>query len=90
MSSHDFDRIEEGFAELLAGSLPFSPSESDEIKHFLDVGEYGIALETLIDIINEEGKSISRRALGLIGELALQMELLDEFESAGLDKRVFE
>ena len=44
----------------------FSESESIEVQEFIDVGEYGIALETIIDIINEESKNITNEAEFLI------------------------
>ncbi len=36
------------------------------MQEFIDVGEYGIALETIIDIINEESKNITNEAEFLI------------------------
>lgn len=48
----------------------FSDSESSEVQDFIDVGEYGLALDTLIDIVDEESKVISREALDLIKQLA--------------------
>lgn len=50
---------------LMALSDSFSESESIEVQEFIDAGEYGIALETLINIIEEESKSIPKEALSL-------------------------
>ncbi|CAJ0563717.1 MULTISPECIES: MafI family immunity protein [Gammaproteobacteria] len=51
---------------LMALSDSFSECESIEVQEFIDVGEYGIALETIIDIINEESKNITNEAEFLI------------------------
>ncbi len=51
---------------LMVLSDSFSESESIEVQEFIDVGEYGIALETIIDIINEESKNITNEAEFLI------------------------
>ncbi|MEW5978411.1 MAG: MafI family immunity protein [Acidobacteriota bacterium] len=46
-----------GLLEALGTTL--TDSERNEVMHFLDVGEYGVALETLCAIIEEEGKVIA-------------------------------
>jgi hypothetical protein len=56
---------------LLSSALSWS--EAQEVRDFVDVGEYGLALETLVDIVTEEEKSISAEALRLIIELADSM-----------------
>lgn len=59
----------------------FSMSERSEVQEFIDVGEYGIALETLVDIVTEEDKKISNEAMRVIGDLSLVMQLdKNEFE----------
>ncbi len=50
-------------------------SESVEVRDFIDVGEYGVALETLICIIKEESKKISKEVLILIKETAVYMAM---------------
>lgn len=55
----------------------FAKSELKEVQDFIDVGEYGLALEMLVDIVAEEDKKISGEALKLVKELSVAM-LLDE------------
>jgi hypothetical protein len=44
----EFDKIEMLFKQLLTASgSVLSEAELDEIRHFVDVGEYGLALETV-------------------------------------------
>ena len=52
-----------------------------EVQEFIDVGEYGLALDTLVDIVDEEGKQVPLEVLSLVCELA---------EVMLLDKSVFE
>jgi hypothetical protein len=70
----DFDEIEALFAKLLitAGNV-LSEFELDEIRAFIDVGEYGLALETTVDIFVEEGKTVSDEVVSLIEQLAAVM-----------------
>ena len=46
---------------LLTLGPQLSPEESREVSHFLDVGEYGLALQTLTDLLIEERKKLSIR-----------------------------
>ncbi|ORF44462.1 hypothetical protein BGI15_00805, partial [Snodgrassella alvi] len=48
--------------------------EIDEIKDFVDYGEYGLALDTLIDIIKEENKEINNDIFQYIAKLSNLME----------------
>jgi hypothetical protein len=71
-----FDEIETGLSRLMAASDPaFTTSERAEIQHFIDVGEYGIALETAVGIFAEEHKVATAEIRRLIGKLAELMEL---------------
>lgn len=50
----------------------FTSSELNEVKEFLDAGEFGLALETLYFIIIEEDKCVSpsvRDSIEKLGEL---------------------
>jgi hypothetical protein len=53
-------------------------SESEEVRHFVEHGEYGVALETLSGIIEEEGKRISFEAYEQIHGLGERMEMEPE------------
>lgn len=71
---NDLAAIESSLTLLLSQlSSALSRSEAQEVRDFIDVGEYGLALETLVDIVAEEEKSISAEALRLIIELADSM-----------------
>jgi hypothetical protein len=82
---NDYQKIENTLCSLL-GVLAdtFTESECNEVKEFIDAGEYGIALETLIDIIEEESKSIPKEALLLI---KIAGECMD-MDSNTIEKRV--
>jgi hypothetical protein len=72
----EFDQIELLFKQLLNASEPvLSEAELDEIRHFVDVGEYGLALETAVDIFAEERKVLPPGAIRCISSLAGTMKL---------------
>lgn len=82
MNAYDFQYSEELLRRLLSLLLGvFADSEKDEVQDFMGAGEYGLALETLVDIVLEENKHIPGASLVLICELADVMRL---------DKKVFE
>ena len=82
MNTYDYQYIEELLLRLLSLLLEvFADSEKDEVRDFIDAGEYGLALETLVDIVIEENKQIPGESLALVCELADVMQL---------DKKVFE
>ncbi len=64
----------------------FSESEVNEVQEFIDVGEYGLALDTLIDIINEESKTIPLAVVSLVGETAAAMG----WDSSDVKERLLE
>lgn len=73
---HDYQRIEKLFSRLLALITPtFSEAEVTEVREFIDAGEYGLALETLADIVIDESKRISTEEAKLVYELADEMHL---------------
>jgi hypothetical protein len=72
----NFDEIEDLFSKLLAALAPIlSNKEIGEIRHFVDVGEYGLALETAVAILVEEKKSVPASASLLISRLAGAMSM---------------
>ncbi len=82
MITYDYQYIEELLLRLLSLLLGvFSDSENHEVQVFIDAGEYGLALETLVDIVIEEDKKISSESFALVRKLASVMQL---------DKKVFE
>ncbi|TXT29793.1 MAG: hypothetical protein FD131_2259 [Rhodocyclaceae bacterium] len=75
----NFDVIESLFSELaIAAGSELSESERAEIQSFIDVGEYGVALETAVDIYAEEKKIPSAEVVTLIEKLALEMSMEPE------------
>lgn len=62
----------------------FSDSEANEVQEFIDAGEYGLALDTLIDIIDEESKSIPQEVVSLAKQVAVAMEL----DSSAVEERL--
>ena len=52
----------------------FSDSEIQEVKEFIQHSEYGLALETFIDIVSEESKNISQETLDVAMKTAAEMD----------------
>lgn len=52
-----------------------SPDERTEVADFIDASEYGLALETLVSIIDEENKTIAKATANEIVALAESMRL---------------
>ena len=72
----NFEEIEILFSNFLAVAKPdLSDSECAEIQKFVDVGEYGLALETGVDIYIEEKKIASENVVALIDRLAVAMSM---------------
>lgn len=87
----NFFEIEAMFARLLiAAGHVLSESELSEIRSFVDVREYGIALETAVDIFAEEGKVAPAEVVLLVEHLATAMSmepmpLIVKLKSSGSD-----
>lgn len=82
MIAYDYQSIENLLLRLLDLLLEiFTDSEKNEVQDFIDAGEYGLALETLVDIVIEENKQIPGGSMSLVCELADVMQL---------DKKAFE
>jgi hypothetical protein len=62
-------RLNEASAEVL------SIEELSEVQHFVDVGEYGLALETAVGIYVEERKPVPAEVRELMRRLAEMMEM---------------
>lgn len=79
--TYNYQYIEKLLLQTLDFMFLFSEAEKDEVREFIDVGEYGLALETLVDIVSEENKLISHEALLLIYRV---------IDAMNLDRRPFE
>lgn len=64
-----------------------SPSETKEVTGFIEVREYGLALETLSAIIVEEDKFVDGHIVSAVERLAEKMEF--ENSSSVADLRAF-
>lgn len=72
----NFQAIESLFSNFLSEEeCSFSESELAEVRKFIDVGEYGLALETLVDIHLEENKVATASARDLVSRLAVAMSM---------------
>ncbi|MCA9474117.1 MAG: MafI family immunity protein [Nitrospira sp.] len=93
MSKPDYDSVEielQAILSSLDGTL--SVSERSEVSEYIDVGEYGLALRTLADVVVEERKHLTihvlrriesiARAMG-IHELVVTPELQQSVQDAG-------
>lgn len=70
----DYQKIERMFSELLdRPSSNLKAEEYAEVKSFIDVGEYGLALETLVAIYLEERKLPGEDGKRMIDALAAEM-----------------
>jgi hypothetical protein len=71
-----FVDIERLFDAILASEvLTFSTQEKQEIRHFVDVGEYAVALETALFILEEEKKKPTPEDRRIMTELAKIMRM---------------
>lgn len=66
----------------------FSLAEIMEVRSFLDYGEYGLALESLIGIIVEENKLIASNIYDAIEKLSSMMDIDNAAMRTSLRERV--
>jgi hypothetical protein len=86
-----FNEIEAQLESILLTLGPqLSPEESQEVSHFLYVGEYGLALQTLTDLLIEEKKKISISTYNDIVGVAKRMGIEREAALEDLERRVHE
>jgi hypothetical protein len=86
-----FNEIEAQLESILLALGPeLSPEESRQVSHFLDVGEYGLALQTLTDLLIEERKKISISTYNDIVGVANRMGMEREVALEALESRVHE
>lgn len=74
--------LEEGFKELLTLVEPiFSQVEIAEVQHFVDVGEYGLALETFCGVVVSGKKMVTSSVLQKCFALAEEMDMQDDIQA---------
>lgn len=72
----DFAKIESLFNQLLITlHNVFTAPEMSEVEEFVDVGEYGVALDTVVDIFIEEDKGVPSEVIDVVAKLASAMGL---------------
>jgi hypothetical protein len=87
--AQSFEETERSLGAMLADlSGVLSSEERAEVVQFIDVGEYGVALETLAALIVEEGKRIPLSIFERIVGLADSMGLQEAIPSAALRDQV--
>jgi hypothetical protein len=75
---------------LLTFGSQLSPEESREVSQFLDVGEYGLALQTLTDLLIEERTKISMGTYIDVVGVAKRMGIEREIALEDLERRLHE
>ena len=71
----DSARIESDFDTLLHDPhLHLTDDERAEVQHLIDVGEYGVALETLCEILKERAAPIASAAYSVLKSLGELMQ----------------
>lgn len=88
MCQTDFPEIERRLIaalDVLKGE--FTAAERQEVLEFIDVGEYGVALETLAAIAVEEKKRLPKAVFDVIRDLAAQMGVEGTVMSEELHQR---
>lgn len=79
MTKFSLETIDPLFGELLLSvASVFSEKELYEVSDFVEATEYGLALQTFVDIIVDEQKLIPGRTLAVCEELARLMGLTKE------------
>ena len=89
MGSMKFTAIEHRLTSVLeALSDELSVAERSEVEEFIEVGEYGVALETLSALLVEERKRISRATFAEIVDLAEAIGIRATTITDGLQRRM--
>lgn len=89
MTRPDYTLLHEKLTSLVAQLQDvLTESERGEVDEFIEVGEYGVALETVAAIIVEEGKRISASQYSSIMQLADMMGLGGSLAASGFNDAV--
>ena len=75
-----FAQVESLTQRLLDSLTSFSGSEKAEVLSFVDVGEYGVAVETAYHIVLEEGKPLTSVSSDLLRQLVGMMGMSDSVD----------
>lgn len=78
--SYDYKQLEVDLLGVLADlGETLTPGEVQEVRLFIDAGEYGVAFETLCSILKEELKPISPSLGARLLDLGQRMEIEPEY-----------
>jgi hypothetical protein len=61
------------FERIFSIARELTASEKEEIKEFVDHGEYGLALSTIVAIYRDENKKPSEVVYDLVRQIATEM-----------------
>jgi hypothetical protein len=84
MVKYDYGSLEQRLRALTASLETYTDAERTEILRFVDLGEFGVALETAFSIAVEEGKTLSKASKQGIVKLAFEMGLGESVDIARL------
>lgn len=85
MSTFDYDALEVSLHAILDQlQQVLTVPEHQEVREFIDVQEYGVALETLVGIIVEGHKKIPAASYSRIVEVAGLMQIQDSIDTPEL------
>jgi hypothetical protein len=85
VNSPSFREIEGLLAVILQEmSTLFTNDEAKEVFDFIEVGEYGLALQTFVDVVLEEDKKIPATVLQMIEQLSEAMEMQEVIDWTAL------
>jgi hypothetical protein len=76
-SAAHYRNLEEKLQELLAIQSTLKESDRSDVLHFIDVGEYGLALETLVGALIEDQQKLPTEVEHRVRDLAVLMDLAD-------------
>lgn len=83
MSQEQYLKIVQSLNSLLQVAkeeAAFSDAHLDEVREFINVSEYGLALQTFVDIIKEEKLTLTSNVRRSCMEVASLMGLKEEIE----------
>jgi hypothetical protein len=72
-----YRKLENELNTFLASLSTLADSEKSEVKHFIDVGEYGLALESLVGALVEKTNMLTPDVQPQVRRLANLMALTD-------------
>jgi hypothetical protein len=91
MSAPDFERVEKLLELLLTEKSVFSSQEAiDEVRDFIAHGEYGIALDWIVDTAIEDKRAVPDEWLPIVCELTQAMKLDSDSYQSRLKNRIRE